>query len=144
MDGVSYPDLFDRYARSSEMAKILLVDDSKFQRKCVSGMLTNLGHLVSEAEDGQKGLQMLEAAKPDLIITDLLMPVMDGLSLLRGLNEKKCSVPTVVVSADIQESTKKECLKLGAKAFLNKPITSADLEAMVNHLVRPATEEKSP
>jgi CheY-like chemotaxis protein len=106
-------------------------------------MLTNLGHVVSEAEDGEKGLQMLETAKPDLIITDLLMPVLDGVSLLRGLNEKNCPVPTVVVSADIQESTKKECLRLGARAFLNKPITSADLEAMVNHLVKPATGEKS-
>jgi CheY-like chemotaxis protein len=125
------------------MARILLVDDSKFQRKFVSGMLTNLGHVVSEAEDGEKGLQMLETAKPDLIITDLLMPVLDGVSLLRGLNEKNCPVPTVVVSADIQESTKKECLRLGARAFLNKPITSADLEAMVNHLVKPATGEKS-
>lgn len=124
------------------MARILLVDDSKFQRKCMSGMLRNLGHDVSEAEDGEKGLQMLETAKPDLIITDLLMPVLDGISLLRGLNERHCPAPAIVVSADIQEPTRQECLQLGAKAFLNKPVNSATLEAAINPFLTPAPEEK--
>jgi len=98
------------------MARILLVDDSKFQRKCMSKMLTDLGHDVSQAENGQMGLQMLDEAKPDLIITDLLMPVLDGIGLLRGLNEVKHPVPALVVSADIQEATKTECMQLGAKS----------------------------
>lgn len=125
------------------MARILLVDDSKFQRKCISQMLCGLGHEVSEAENGEMGLQMIEAAKPDMIITDLLMPVLDGVGLLRGVKEANCTIPVIVVTADIQESTKKECLQLGAKAFLNKPHNSADLEAALSRFLNPKSGEKA-
>jgi len=125
------------------MAKILLVDDSKFLRKCMSRMLCDLGHEVAQAENGEMGLQMLEAVKPDVIITDLLMPVVDGIGLMRGLKERNCTIPVVVVTADIQESTKQECLQLGAKAFLNKPHKSDDLEAALNQFLNPKSPERT-
>ena len=125
------------------MARILLVDDSKFQRKCISKMLCSLGHEVSEAENGEMGLKMIETVKPDVIITDLLMPVLDGIGLLRGVKERNCPIPVVVVTADIQESTKQECLQLGAKAFLNKPHNSADLEAALSQFLNPKSREKA-
>ena len=125
------------------MAKILLIDDSTFQRKCMSRMLVGVGHEVSQAENGEMGLQMLDAFVPDMIITDLLMPVVDGIGVLRGLNEKNCPIPVVVVTADIQESTKRECLQLGAKAFLNKPHNSDDLRAVLDKFLNPKAREKA-
>jgi CheY-like chemotaxis protein len=125
------------------MAKILLVDDSKFQRKSMSKLLTDLGHKVSEAENGEMGLKMVDTVQPDLIITDLLMPVLDGIGLLRGLKKKGCPIPAIVVSADIQVSTRQECLQIGAKAFLTKPINSADMEATLNQFVTPGRKEKT-
>ena len=125
------------------MAKILLVDDSKFQRKTVTRLLVDLGHEVAEAENGAVGLNMVDTVKPDLIITDLLMPVLDGIGLLRGLKKKGCKTPAVVVSADIQEQTQQECLKLGAKAFIPKPVNEAKIEALLNQYLGTARGEKS-
>lgn len=125
------------------MAKILLVDDSRFQRKCMSRLLTDLGHEVSQAENGEMGLEMVQSVEPDMIITDLLMPVVDGIGLLRGLKEQDYKIPVVVVTADIQESSREECLQLGAYGFLNKPCTRDDLEAVINQHLNPTTGEKS-
>ena len=113
------------------MAKILLVDDSSFQRKNVSKMLVAMGHEVVAAENGKVGLEKAETDQPDLIITDLLMPVMDGIGYLRGLNARKLMIPVVVVSADIQETSRTECMELGAKTFLNKPIKESDLKEAI-------------
>jgi len=113
------------------MAKILLVDDSNFQRKNVAKLLTNLGHEVITAENGQTSLKRTETERPDLIITDLLMPVMDGISYLRALKSKNILIPIIVASADIQETTRRECLGLGARLFLTKPVNSDDLESAV-------------
>jgi CheY-like chemotaxis protein len=125
------------------MARILLVDDSKFQRKTVSRLLADLGHEVAEAENGEIGLRMVDTVKPDLIITDLLMPVLDGIGLLRGLRKKGCKIPAVVVSADIQEKTQQECLQLGARAFLPKPVNETKIEALLNQYLGTARGEKS-
>ena len=125
------------------MARILLIDDSKFQRKYMSRMLCDLGHEVSEAENGATGLQMIETVKPEMIISDLLMPVLDGLGLLRGLKKGNFSIPVVVVTADIQETTKQECLELGAKVFLNKPVNSVNLEAALSRVLNPTSGEKA-
>lgn len=113
------------------MAKILLVDDSSFQRKNVSKILVAMGHKVVAAENGKVGLEKAETDQPDLIITDLLMPVMDGISYLRGLNTRKLMIPVIVVSADIQETSRTECMELGAKTFLNKPIKESDLKKAI-------------
>jgi CheY-like chemotaxis protein len=125
------------------MAKILLVDDSKFQRKTMSKLLTELGHQVAEAENGEMGLKMVDTVHPDLIITDLLMPVLDGIGLLRGLKKSGCKTPALVVSADIQESTRKECLQMGASAFLTKPVSNIDMETTLNRFVTPGRKEKT-
>lgn len=113
------------------MRKILLVDDSSFQRKTVGKMLQAMGYEVIAAENGQVGLEKAESEHIDLIITDLLMPVMDGISYLRGLKSRKLTIPTIVASADVQESSKTECLRLGAKAFLTKPVKEADMKKAI-------------
>ncbi len=113
------------------MTKILLVDDSAFQRKNITKMLTEMGHQVTMAENGRTGLDLAEGDRPDLIITDILMPVMDGITFLRALKKRGILIPTIVTSADIQETTRDECLKLGAKAFLTKPVKPTGLEQAI-------------
>ncbi len=125
------------------MARLLLVDDSKFQRRYMSRMLLELGHEVFDAENGEIALNMLESTKPDIVITDLLMPVLDGVNLLRGLKLRGSAVPAIVVSADIQETTKDECRTLGAVDFLNKPVNSASLERALSRFLTPSSSEKS-
>jgi len=109
------------------MASILVIDDSSFARKSVVRMLAVAGNHVLEAANGREGLEKAEKHKPDCIILDLLMPEMDGLEVLRALKERECAIPVIVVSADIQETTRKECMELGIVAFIRKPFNANEL-----------------
>ncbi|MCK5128060.1 MAG: response regulator [candidate division Zixibacteria bacterium] len=114
------------------MAKVLVVDDSNFQRKWLTKSIKKMGHDTVEAVDGCDGLEKIEAEQPDCIITDLLMPNMNGIELLEQMRKNDCQIPTVVVTADIQKDTKTQCQELGAKGFLNKPFKHEQLERAVN------------
>lgn len=119
------------------MPTILVVDDSKFSRSRVIAALTPLGYTIVEAEDGQQGLAAYVQAAPDVLITDLLMPKLDGIGLLRGLKDNGYEVPAIVVSADIQASTRAMCEELGAFGFLNKPFQAAELVSQVLKALEP-------
>ncbi len=106
---------------------VLLIDDSPFARQMVAKILTAQGNDVLEAMNGQEGIEKAEQYRPDCIVLDLLMPEMDGLGVLRALKEKDLVIPTIVLSADIQETAQAECLKLGAVAFLEKPFKEGEL-----------------
>ena len=124
------------------MARILLVDDSAFQRKNIAKLLTSMDHDVITAENGEVGLEKVEAENPDLVVTDVLMPVMDGISFLRAMRTRGLKVPSIVSSADIQESTREECLRLGAKAFLTKPVKAPDLERAISQTLSRSARER--
>lgn len=108
------------------MARILVVDDSSFQRQIVKNILVECGHETILAENGAIALQRLEEA-PDVVLCDLVMPVIDGFEFLEALAQRKSTVPALVISADIQESSRTRCLELGAKGFLNKPVAADSL-----------------
>lgn len=103
------------------MALILIIDDSAYMRGKIRDILKVDGHEILEASDGIKGLYITATHKPDCILLDIIMPAVDGLKILKNLSEKDLKVPTIVVTADIQESTRKRCLELGAAAVINKP-----------------------
>ena len=107
--------------------RILVIDDSAFTRQMVAKILTAQDDEVLEAMNGQDGIEKAEQYRPDCIVLDLLMPEMDGFGVLRALKEKDLTIPTIVLSADIQETTQAECLKLGAVAFLEKPLKEGEL-----------------
>ncbi len=109
------------------MARILIIEDSIYQRSKLVHMLQSEGHEVLQAEDGRQGLQMAAAEMPDLIFLDLLMPHIGGLDVLQALQEMHAPYPVVVMTADTQETTRARCLELGARYFLNKPVRSEQL-----------------
>lgn len=113
------------------MASILIIDDSPFMRSTIRGAIAGDGHEVREAADGLKGLQMALSENPDCIILDLIMPEMDGFKLLQALHDQKSDIPVIVVTADIQVSAQKECMALGASAFINKPPDRRELRNAV-------------
>lgn len=106
---------------------ILIVDDSRVARLHICSILSNQGYVTRQAENGIAALEKISEEKPDLVILDLLMPEMDGIMLLKKLNAMKLTMPTIVISADIQEDVKKECFELGVSAFLNKPFKVQEL-----------------
>ena len=103
---------------------ILIVEDSSIQRKKMRRLLGDAGYESAEAGDGRSALAFLDeqSDEPELILTDLLMPEMDGVQLLEALQARGSTIPVIVLSADIQESTKKRCYELGVRQFLQKPI----------------------
>ncbi len=109
------------------MANILIIEDSSFQRNLLSRMVAGAGHAVTEATNGKEGLDRIILAYPDLVLCDLLMPEMGGLELLEQLKEQDINVPVIIVTANIQESVRTQCMDLGIRAFLNKPPNEAEL-----------------
>lgn len=108
------------------MANILVVDDTRLSRRFVTKPLREAGHHVTEATNGEEGLAAVKASMPDCVVTDLLMPVMDGPTFLLHLRDFS-EVPVIVVSADIQDSTRQLVSRLGISRFLNKPFMAGEL-----------------
>lgn len=105
------------------MKKILIIDDSLFSRMKLKNILKTK-YSVIEAENGKDGLEVLEKEKPDFIFLDLLMPVMNGLKFLEIKETLKNNTPVVVLTSDVQQTTKKICMEKGAKNLINKPFNS--------------------
>ena len=111
------------------MPRILLVEDSKLTRKIAMAALSDSGYEIVQAHNGKEALEVLNISTEEFccIITDLLMPQMSGQELLQRLREMSSSIPVIVISADVQESTREECFQLGVKHFLSKPLSKSEL-----------------
>lgn len=103
------------------MARILVIDDSSFQRKSICAIINNAGYETEQATNGEDALEKLKDQKYDCIFCDLLMPKLDGIGFLKQVKEIKLDVPVVILSADRQITTKEAVLELGAVQMLNKP-----------------------
>jgi len=111
------------------MAKILIVDDSTFERKTVGDILRNSGYKeILEAEDGEKGLEVF-------VLLDIRMPGLSGVEVLQKLVEKHPTVKVVMVSIIRDQASIDECMRLGAKGYVNKPVTSDKLLPHVKSLI---------
>ncbi|NVO66562.1 response regulator [Methanofollis tationis] len=117
------------------MTRVLIIDDSSFQRKIISSILTAEDYEIISAQNGQEGLKYLAGDLPDLMVLDLLMPQMDGIEVLAEMRERGIRVPVIVLTADIQDSTKKRCIELGAARFINKPVKKDELSATVREVL---------
>ncbi len=104
------------------MAKILIVDDANFMRMIIKDALMKEGYTeLYEASDGEEAIEMYDLIHPDLIIMDITMPRLDGLSALKAIKEKDPNASVVMCSAMGQESIVIEAVKAGAKDFIVKP-----------------------
>ncbi len=117
------------------MGTILVCDDSLFQRRILRSIVEKNGHTPLEAVNGHECLEIAKTKKPDLIFLDLLMPDYDGFSVLKTAREDGLNIPIIVITADIQDITRDDCLKLGARAFLNKPVDHDEAEAVITEFL---------
>jgi DNA-binding NtrC family response regulator len=106
----------------SKSAKVLIVDDEELLRLNLRMLLEDLGYCVVEAADGREGLDVFDREGPDLILADLRMPVMDGLSMIAGLREKNTETPVIVVSGTGTVQNAVESLRFGAWDYVIKPV----------------------
>ena len=123
------------------MARILLVDDSMYQRIKLRKFLETAGYEVIEGSDGDEGLTLAASREPDCMVLDLLMPRVSGMEVLRELHKKHLALPVIIHTSDIQEQTRQECLALGAVAFLNKPSRNEDVLAVIAQILQPQGKE---
>ena len=119
------------------MATVLVVEDSLFQRKFLQGILEGSGYDVLEAKNGSEGVAKATRLNPDIILLDLMMPNFTGMQMLEWIQERKLPIPVVVVSADIQESTRTICLAMGAVAFISKPVHPPELHQTMETILHP-------
>ncbi len=117
------------------MANILVADDSIFQRDNIRYFLKLDGHTIFEASNGHGVLEILGMHEIDCILLDIIMPQMDGLDVLASLEHRGLNIPVIMLTADIQESTREECLKRGATMVVHKPIKGNKLRELVNQVL---------
>ncbi len=119
------------------MTSILTVDDSASIRQAIKIALTAEGYQVTEAANGAEGLTKASAGGYDLIITDLNMPVMDGLSMIRALRAKPTGtgVPILFLTTESDPAAKSEARAAGATGWLTKPFVADQLVKVVKKVL---------
>jgi two-component system chemotaxis response regulator CheY len=108
---------------------VTVVDDSKISRKMVMRALPPDWKVnITQAENGEEALAAYRAGKAEVMFLDLTMPVMDGYQVLAQLQKEQLNTFVIVVSADIQPEAQQRAKKLGAMAFIKKPVKTSDIE----------------
>jgi signal transduction histidine kinase/DNA-binding NarL/FixJ family response regulator len=117
---------------------LLIVDDKWENRSVIVNLLEPLGFTVVEAEDGQDGLTKALQIKPNLIITDLLMPVMDGYQFLQQIRQSEIlkALPVIVSSASVSSMDQQQSLDAGGDDFLTKPVHTDDLFPLLRNYLQ--------
>lgn len=113
------------------MEKILVVEDDKISRRIIREILSRSGYEVFEAEDGAQGLETFKANKPDLVLTDYQMPVMNGLRVLSEIRNLQPAVPVIMLTGFGDIALIIKSIQLGAFDFLEKPINTPQLKEVV-------------
>jgi two-component system response regulator AtoC len=114
-----------------EKKQVLIVDDEPNLRKILSAQLTRDGYDVMIAEDGEQGLSMLRDNHIDMVITDLKMPKVDGMTLLKEALREDPELPVVMITAHGTVDTAVEALKSGAFDYLTKPFDKDEVRQIV-------------
>lgn len=115
--------------------KVLVVDDSGLARRGTRRVLEEAGYTVVEAEDGLSAIERFALERPDVVFLDLVMKGMYGLDVLAKLRELDSAVRVVVMSADVQTSSRDLVKAAGAAAFINKPAAPGQVVKIVNDVM---------
>ena len=127
------------------MLKILVVDDDEQVRRLASAYLSAAGHEVRQASHGKEALSVLDEWPPDLLLTDIVMPEMEGLQLIRLVRRLHPAVRIIAMSGGAVENAGlylKTAGRFGADAMLNKPFRLADLLRAVAEACKQSSEPK--
>jgi two-component system chemotaxis response regulator CheY len=127
------------------MARVLLIDDTILARDLLKRFLTSAGHeIVGEAADGREGLEKFGALMPDLVVLDMLMPVMAGADTIRGIAALSPSANILVVSADGKKEHVDAAIRAGAKGYIVKPYRREMVLAEVGKILGTGTTPDAP
>lgn len=113
------------------MALVLIVDDSKTARAYCRAILSAAGHEVVEASDAEHALDRMADRPPDCVVLDLFMPGLSGIEMMEVLGGRAEPTPIVVLTSSMEEADQARCLRLGARAFVRKPVSCDELTRAV-------------
>ncbi|AFZ24832.1 PAS domain S-box [Cylindrospermum stagnale PCC 7417] len=118
--------------------KILVIDDKWANRSVITNLLSPIGFDVAEANDGQEGWQKLAEIQPDLVITDILMPKIDGFALIKRIRSSEAfkNIAIIVSSASVFETDQHRSLEVGGDDFLSKPVEAIVLFQKLRKLLQ--------
>lgn len=119
-----------------EAYHILIVEDDREIREGIEIYLKNQGYIVFQAADGVEGIERIEQEEIHLAIVDVMMPRMDGITMMMKLREKGYEFPVIMLSAKSEEVDKIMGLNMGADDYVTKPFTTMELLARVNSHLR--------
>jgi len=119
------------------MKRVLTVDDSKAMRSIIKRALQPLEVEVLYAEDGQQGLQVAGDQKPDLILLDLTMPIMDGAGMLKELRNRGQNTPVILLTAESGSTILDPLIPLGFETYITKPFKAEELMEKVKKVLYP-------
>jgi|HigsolmetaAR203D_1030402.scaffolds.fasta_scaffold06623_2 two-component system response regulator YesN len=128
------------------MHKVLLVDDEVFARTGLRGLIpwNRLGfEIVAEAENGEEALQMIREEQPDLVVTDIRMPVLDGLGLIRTVKEQEIANPRFIIISGYNDfKYAQQAVRFGVEDFILKPIDEAELSDTLRRVAESLKREQ--
>ena len=129
--------LFSTMAAMTSNIRILVVDDEPSFCTVLSEILRSFGYFVRQAYDADHAIELLKVDLPDLILTDVMMPGMDGLTFIRQIRSdpERSSIPTIVISAKAQAEDIAETKRAGADAYLIKPFSARELRDVVHKFI---------
>ncbi|MEO8999074.1 MAG: response regulator [Rhodanobacter sp.] len=119
-------------------ARVLVVDDSATIRAVLGKMLSQDGHMVLKAPDGETAIDMACKEKPDLIFLDIVMPGLNGFAVLRALRREPQThdIPIVMISGNLQATEQFYVQRFGADDFMKKPFGRGEVFARIQHLTQ--------
>lgn len=126
------------------MYTVLICDDEKEIRTALRITLSGAGYRTLEAEDGHKALELLAEQEADLVLLDIMMPVMDGLTVLSELRQRDSALPVILLTAKGEDSDKIAGLNLGADDYITKPFNAMEVLARVRAVLRRLTRHAEP
>lgn len=117
------------------MAKVLIADDAAFMRMKSANLVKELGHEVVEAADGAEAVAMYKLHRPDAVLLDITMPVMDGITALQEILREDPQAKIAMVTAMGQQQIIMDAIRFGAKDFVVKPFDAERIQAALWKLV---------
>jgi CheY-like chemotaxis protein len=129
---------------AAEKMRVLIAEDSSIIRSLYVACLENAGFEVHQSTDGKRALAMVAVLKPDLLLADITMPGIDGISLIQRMrsheDEMVRKIPVILVTASEDSQSRQQAALVGAARFLNKPVTAAQLLEAILQVVPAAAK----
>ena len=120
------------------MKKLLIIDDDEYLLEYLKILLTQEGYQVSSAKDGEIGLGLFEVEKPDLVLTDIIMPEVEGMEVIMKLRDANAELPIIAMSGGLRNSAESYleiAQNLGATSIIKKPLELPELIKLIGNLL---------